>query len=347
MKLGFKYIISRVLALIGLMILFNLIYTKTTWDNERSQHADLKDSLDKYNPISDILFLSSSSNYFFLAKDTSHKQISEMLDEQLPELRVNAIHKGYMHAGMFLTLLENLPDTTNISQLIIEMNLRSFGPFWVYSEVETRYSIQQLLMDENYPPILRRLAFAFDFYDNKTNAERKKQYVGEWKSNKLSFPWEFEYEYVQQWDQALAKSGRYLKEDGKWDWDKIGQACNIVKAYGFHIDTTSHPRVADFDAIVELANKRSWQLYFVIMPEDYEKANNLVGKEIPWLMDQAAELLEKRYTSQGVKVLNLADLLGAEYFYEPYPTEHYLSSGKKMIADSIVVAIRSGMNQNK
>lgn len=346
MKPGFYYIAFRVLALIGLMILFNWIYTETTWVKERSHHADLKDSLDKYSQTTDILFLSSSSNYFFLAKDTSHQMISEMVDSQMPEWRVNAIHKGYMHAGVFLNLLENLPDTTSVKQLIIEMNLRSFGPFWVYSEVETRYAIQKLLMDEKYPPILKRLAFAFDFYDNKSNAERKEQYVGEWKTKKLKFPWDFEYEYVQQWDKALAKSGRYVREDGKWDWDKIGQACNQVKAFGFQIDTLDHPRIVDFDAIVHFAKERSWPVYLVLMPEDYEKANDLVGKELPWLMDQAAELLLERYSAQGAKVINLVNLLDRDYFYEPYPTEHYISSGKKMIADSIVVAIRSEMLQN-
>jgi hypothetical protein len=335
-----SYMAIRIAALIGLMVLFNLLYVKTTWKSDISQHADLKDSLDKYSFNTDLLFLSSSSNYFFQAKDSSHQMISQMIDDQLIEYRVNPIHKGYMHAGMFLTVLENIPDTSSIKSVLVEMNLRSFGAFWVYSDVETLYSIQQLMMNENYPPLLRRVMFAFDFYDNKTYAERNKQFVGEWKTQELQFPWAFEYKYVRDWDQGLARSGKYLRDDGQWDYDKIGQACNIVKAFAFHIDTTNHPRIRDFDAIVDLSRKRGWDLYFVIMPEDYEKAQTLIGNEVPWLMNQAVELLDKRYTNLGVNVINLHNLLGASYFYEPYPTEHYLSSGKKMIADSVVAVIR-------
>jgi len=200
--------------------------------------------------------------------------------------------------------------------------------------------MQQVMMNHNYPPLLRRAMLSFGAYDNRTDPERKKQFLHWWKTQELKFPYPFEYKYVTDWDKGLANSGRYIKEDGKWDYDQIGFACNIVKAFAFHIDTLSHPRIKDFDAIVDLARERNLQLILVIVPEDVEKAERLVGKEIPWLLNQSAEILYKRYNKGNVQVVNCLNLLNADYYYETFPTEHYRSAGKKLVSEQILQALK-------
>lgn len=340
MKSGKLHIFVRIMAVLLIILISNYLYTKTLWPKDVSSYADLQDSLNKYQDSTDILYLTSSSNYFHPGSDTNSWFISEWIQRSLPDERVHAIQKGYMHAGVFSTILENLDTQSPVHTLIIEMNLRSFGAFWVFSNVETNYSMQALMMNQNYPPLLRRAMLSFGAYDNRTDAERKKQFVGWWKTQELKFPYPFEYKYVTDWDKGLANSGRYLKEDGKWDYDQIGFACNIVKAFAFHIDTVNHPRIEDFDRIVEIANERQLKLIFVIVPEDVEKAGKMVGKEIPWLLNESANLLFNRYNRGNVKVVNCLNLLDASYYYEAFPTEHYRSAGKKLVSEQILQALK-------
>lgn len=330
----------RVVAIFVILFIGNYLYTNTLWPKDVSKHADLVDSLQKYQFNTDILYLSSSSNYFAPGNDTNKLFISQWIQEGLPNQRVHSIHKGYMHAGVFKTILENLDTASTVHTLILEMNLRSFGAFWVFSNVETNYSMQQLLMNQSIPPLARRAMLSLGAYDNKTDAERKKQFVDWWKHDELVFPYPFEYKYVTDWDKGLANSGRFVKENGNWDYDQIGFACNIVKAFAFHIDTLNHPRIKDFDAIVKLAAERNLRLILCILPEDVEKAERMVGKEIPYLLNQSADLLVQRYHSKDVQVVNCLNMLPADCYYEGFPTEHYYSHGKKQVANSLLQVLK-------
>ncbi|MCF8295475.1 MAG: hypothetical protein K9I34_05350 [Bacteroidales bacterium] len=330
----------RILAIMIILFIGNYLYTKTLWPKDVSKHADLIDSLNKYQFNSDILYLASSSNYFCPGDDTNKWMISEWIQKSLPNQRIHAIQKGYMHAGPYLNLIKNLDQATSVKTLIIEMNLRAFGAFWVFSNVETNYAIQELFMNPSIPPLGKRALLSLGAYDNKTDAQRKEQFLEWWRTHELTFPYPFEYKYVTDWDYGLANSGRYVKENGNWDYDQIGFACNIVKAFAFHIDTLTHPRIHDFDAIVKVAYQRDWRIIFVIVPEDIQKAERLVGKEIPYLLNQAADLLYKRYNSDKAQVINCLNMLPADCFYEAFPTEHYYSHGKKQVADTLLQVLK-------
>ena len=328
-----KKILTRLFAFIVLLILINFVYTQTFWKTDIHKHADLLDSIAKYQDNTDVLFLSSSSNYFHAIDDHSNKRVSDYLSEYYPNLRINAINKGYMHSGIFYSVLQNIPKDSPIKTIIVAINIRSFGPYWLYSDVETAYSAQQLMMNNIYPPIIRRFLLALDYYDNKTKEERIKQYKEAWETDTLIFPYPFPYKTVSEWDYAVAHSGKYKNKNGSLNIDELGFACNLVKFYGYNIDS-NHIRIKDLDKIIKLAKERNWKLLFHILPTNLNSAFNLVGQDIPYLLNESANKIKDRYSKSCIFFNNI-DLLDESFFYENYPTEHYLPGGKRILAKTL------------
>lgn len=334
-----KKVIFRILALALFLFLANLLYTKTFWESDILKHADLLDSIAIKQNNTDVLYLSSSSNYFCPSTDTSKSTISEYLNLYFPKLRINSIHKGYMHSGVFFSVLENIPQDSPIETIIISINLRSFGAYWLYSEVESNYSAQKLMMEPNYPPLLKRFLLSLNHFDNKSKKERESQFLTSWTEDTLkSLRKEFPYKTVMDWDHAIAKSIKYKNEDGSINYEETGFACNIVKAFAFEINN-NHPRIKDLDRIVELSKKRKWNLIFHILPEDFEKAERMIGSEIPFMLTQAKNIITDRFKEEDLQFVNNLDILNASFFYEKYPTEHYNSVGKRIIAQKLSNAL--------
>jgi hypothetical protein len=334
-----KYLI-RFLVFISILVVSNYIYKYTQWPKDQTEHANLLDSLNNVSSITDILYLSSSSNYFCPKSDTSKKWISEYLNDFYPKKRVNAIHKGYMHAGVFLSILQNIPETSPIETIIISVNLRSFGAYWIYSDVETSYSSQMLMMNYNYPVLLRRFLLSLDYYDNKSKEERKQQFLKALESNTFRYTDEgFPYKNAINWDTTLAQSGKYLNPDGSWDLPKSEYACNLVKAFAFELDSLNS-RITDLDKIVKYCNKRNWNLLFHILPEDIGNTGVLIGDDLNRFISNSSKFVFDRYKSQGVNIINNYNILDESFFYETYPTEHYIAHGKFVIAKSIAQQLK-------
>lgn len=338
--ISFKNIAIKVLLLISLLFVINIVYKNTFFADDISRYADIQDSLNKIINCTDILYFGSSSNYFCPKNDSSKRKISDYVNLYFPKLKVNPIQKGYMHAGTFLSVIQNIPDNSPVKTIIISVNLRSFGAFWMFSEVETSYAQAKLLMNPIYPKVLSKFLLSLDAYDNKTKDERIKQFLHYWDIDTIELPDKSKKVTVNEWDKAIATSGRYKNKDGSVDYETIGFACNIIKAFAYNIDTTKHPRIKDLDEIVKLAKKKNWNLIFNILPEDVEKADRLVGTEIRAILKRNRDIILNRYSSQGVTVIDNLETLNADYFYEAYPTEHYSSAGKILVAKTIANKIK-------
>ena len=104
----------------------------------------------------------------------------------------------------------------------------------------------------------------------------------------------------------------------------------------------SNPRIADFDNIVELARKKGWKLVFNLMAENVEKAGELVGEDLLFLMDENRKLLLNYYGSKGVMVVdNLNCVEDEQYIDQNWTTEHYTEKGRKTVARNVAGAICS------
>ena len=85
----------------------------------------------------------------------------------------------------------------------------------------------------------------------------------------------------------------WFDEQGQRGQEMTDLACHYIKAHAFQI-RDDNPRIKDFDKIVELCKERGWNLVFNILPENVDKANELVGKDLLFLMKQNRDYLVKR-----------------------------------------------------
>lgn len=334
-----RYFIIRFLAILALLVGMNEIYVHTNWTNDVSKHADLLDSLARYQDSTEVLLLSSSSNYFYWGKDTSYKAISDYLQLYYPEIEVNAINKGYLHAGMFRSIVQNIPPNAPLQTLVLEVNLRSFGAFWLQSKVETSYAVQDLMMNPQYPKLLRRFLFALSAYDKKSESERKLLVDQIWRTSPFTIPYSFPFNTVHEWEQEVVHRQFPTKSDGSKNWYLTDKCSGLIKAYAFDPYPQAKVRFEAFDDIVTIASSRGWNVVMVIMPANVDRIHDLLGPEIPRLLLAAQRQIKERYEQPNVRIIEALTAFPSDQFYEEYPTEHYLSSGKAWLAKQIATEI--------
>lgn len=317
------------------LMLSNSIYTRFYYRIElKESNAETIMDLDSLQYVSDVLYFAESSNSNNNPSDTCKWSIAQMIDT-LSSLRVHAIEHGAIHAKTYLELIRNIEEDAPVQTLVVTMNLRSFGPPWIYSHLENALMKGDVFY-EPIPAIGRRLKLAFGILKTKTNKERDEQVEWHWQHDKLPVPDTFPYKNVRQWDNAQG-NGTYLLPDGKtWDMPKIELACHYIKNYGFSIDTSTNPRVKDFDAIVNLAKQQNRKLVFNLLAENTAYADSLVGPVLTNLIRSNRDILKKRYQQMGVDVIdNLEVVRGVDFNDQKWTTEHYAQTGRWTIAQNV------------
>jgi hypothetical protein len=337
MKL-FTKIAIRIILLIAIFFVLNEIYKRTLYKEDLLKYGDLFDSLNKVVDTSDVLYFAESSNFSYLPDESNQKSISGLVQEFLPGLRVNAVNKGALHAKIYYSLLQNIPADAPVKTVVITLNLRSFNADWINSDLETQL-MQQNVMLQTHPPIVKRLILAFKAYDDKTVEDRNALIQKSWRKQKLVFPYDAKYTTTYDWDIALA-NGSFLLEDGSWDMPKIQLATSYVKSYAFQIDTSNNPRIKDFDAITRYAAERGWKLVFNLLADNTQMAQELVGDDLVFLMRQNRDVLVERYGNKGAVVVDNLEVVASEdYIDQNWTTEHYNARGRTIIAYNVAKAI--------
>lgn len=317
-------ILLKVIAFLLLLFLSNEVYKLHQFDEDVARYADQYHQIMKVQDT-DVLYLSASSN--FAPEDTPEddpRKISQFLSDYLPKQQVEAINKPASHAGSFRHYLQCLPTSAEVETLVVTLNLRSFGPDWVHSELETALNQAHLFYNQR-PPLMNRLLLSLKAYDDKSLEERHALRAAAWDHDPLPFPS----------PKQTVSSWCAVEKWGDWRDPKRQLADQFIKQYGFVIDA-EHPRVKDFDAIVQTAQERGWHLVLHILPENLERAEELVGEELPKLMRMNADWLLERYRATNVSVVDNLALLGDQHFRDrDFPTEHYDQAGRERIAEAI------------
>jgi hypothetical protein len=334
MQKTLKKILIRILYLLVLAIVMNIVYSKYFFEADIQKHSSIINRVRNVPLNTDVVYLAESSNFSYHKNDRDTRKISEFIDEYTPDIKVDDISKAAAHAGVYKVLLQHIPDNSNISTVVVTLNMRSFNAQWIYSDLET--SLQKsLMLLRDRPPLLSRFLLSFKAYDIKTPEEREKQFIRKWKKDKLVFPYDFPHQNVYQWNRWKDKQGYELPPDSV-NWDQIRLACHYIKAYGFQIDTLKNPRIADFDQIVELANQRGWNLVFNLLSENTDKAASLVGNDLIFLMNQNRQLLIDYYSSKGVIVVdNFFTVPDNQFIDQDWTTEHYAQKGREDVARNV------------
>lgn len=323
-----------------LIIGFNPIYQHFFFENDIQTYSpDVKQSLALAKHNSEVVYIGESSNITTRSDDYDKRSIGEFVSDYYPRLKFGHITKVASHAGIFYELLRNIPEKSKVKTVIVTMNLRSFAADWIDSELETPLQKDIVLLKDR-PPLLKRFLLGFKGYDVKTEKERQEIFRAKWREDKLVFPTKFNLNNVAEWERWIAVNG-IRDSTGNIDWEATELATHYIKSYAFQIDTNTNPRIKDFDNIVKLAKNRKWNLIFNLIAENTEKANQLIGEPLIYLMNQNKELLINRYQQDGVLVTdNLNSVANEDFIDQNWTTEHYSEKGRKAIANKVVQSLK-------
>ena len=323
-----------------LLVAMNWVYTKWFFEKDLLEHSDIIELPRQVVADScQVVYLGESSNNTYGYAESDHRKISAMVSAYFPKVRVGDMTKSASHAQTYYTMLKQVPKDAPVETVIVTMNLRSFDAGWIYSRLETALR-KQIVLLQDYPPLMNRFLLAFKAYPIRSEEEWDAIARKHWKKDPLDFPYDFEWNNAHQWDSAMAWGGWHDFE-GQRDQQLTELACHYIKSYAFQI-RDDNPRIKDFDAIVDLCRERGWHLVFNLMAENVDKANELVGKDLLFLMKQNRDYLMQRYdTQEDVTVVNNLDLVrDVNFIDQDWTTEHYYGEGRHIIAHQVAQALR-------
>lgn len=324
-----------------LLVVLNWVYSKWFFEKDLRKHSDIVElSWDVTDDSCRIIYVGESSNNHFGDEESNHRKISDFASDYFPKVKMGDMTHSASHAQTYYYMLKHIPASSKVETVVVTMNMRSFGPLWIYSKLETALR-KQLVLLEDYPPLVNRFLLGFKAYPIKTEEELDSLTRRHWREDPLVFPFDFEWDNVYQWDSATAWQGRHNYE-GEYDpkWTEL--VCHYIKSYGFQI-RDDNPRLKDFDDIVALSRKRGWNLVFNLMAENVDKANGLVGKELMYLMKQNHDYLLDRYGHlDGVTVVDNLNLVrDVDFIDQDWTTEHYYEDGRRIIASNVAKALKA------
>ncbi|RPH32516.1 MAG: hypothetical protein EHM93_09165 [Bacteroidales bacterium] len=327
-------------VIVIVLICMNYLYKYTYYEKDIQTHSEVINGVRKVVKDScEVVYVGESSNTNCREDDIDKRSISAFIGDYYPTLRVGDITKPAAHAEIFYLLLKNIPESSAVKTVIVTLNLRSFDANWIYSSLEPQIQKYAVFL-RGYPPLVGRFLLAFKGYDNRSEAELEKMYKHEWKTIELKVPFPLKNKTVKEWDRAMFHEGM-KNPDGSKNYKLTELACHYIKTYAFQIDTVKNPRIKDFDNIVMLARERNWNLIFNFMAENTEKAQELIGDELIFLIKQNRDLLVKRYHRNGVLVVdNLECVPNNQYTDTTWTTEHYAERGRKIVARNVADSLK-------
>ena len=335
-----KKLLIRIGMVLVLLVVLNWVYSKWFFEKDLRRHSDIVElAWDVVDDSCRIIYLGESSNNHFGDDETNHQKISDFTADYFPTVKMGDLTKAASHAQTYYYMLKHIPASSSVETVVVTMNLRSFGPLWIYSKLETALR-KQLVLLEDYPPLFNRFMLAFKAYPIKTEEEWDELVREHWRTDTFNIP-NFTWHTNADWDYAMQTYGWY-DANGQRDWDVTALACHYIKTYAFQI-TDDNPRVKDFDAIVALCHERGWNLVFNLMAENVDKADELVGKDLMLLFRLNRDYLLQRYGKlDGVTVVNNLSLVrDVNFIDQDWTTEHYYEEGRRIIADHLASALKT------
>ena len=334
-----RHIALNLISLLVLLLGINLLYKRFFFERDLQKHSAIINLVRDVPPDARVIYLGESSNNTARGDDLDRRQISDFIADYYPGTGFYDLTKPAAHAGIFKVLLRHMPEDSEVETVIVTLTLRSFNAQWIHSPLETSLQKSLVLLRPN-PPLVNRFLLSFKAYDIKDEKERTRDFQKQWERDLFRFPYEFPHAHVREWDHWMSRTG-IRNDSGRVDREQTILACHYIKAYGFQIDTLTNPRIADFDAIVDLAREREWRLVFNLMAENMERADELVGKDLIFLMNENRKLLKDYYGSRGVVVVDNLDSVEDEQFIDrDWTTEHYAEQGRKIIARNVAEELK-------
>ena len=322
-----------------MLVVLNWVYATWFFEKDLRKHSPIVElSWQVTDDSCRIIYLGESSNSHYGDEEQCHRKISDFTADYFPMVKMGDLTKEASHAQTYLYMLKHIPASSSVETVVVTMNMRSFGPLWIYSKLETALR-KQLVLLEDHPPLVNRFLLAFKAYPIKTADEWDELVFEHWRNDTFNIP-NLPWYNAADWNYAKYTYGWY-DANGERDWDVTALACHYIKTYAYVIKD-DNPRVKDFDAIVELCRQRGWNLVFNLLAENVDKANELVGKDLMLLFRLNRDYLLERYGNmEGVTVVNNLSLVrDVNFIDQDWTTEHYYEEGRRIIADHLASALR-------
>lgn len=339
MKNDLRKTALKILLLGAILVGLNFVYKQFFFEHDLQKHSEVINVVRAVPLDADIVYVGESSNITFRADDADKRPISGFLADHFPNLKVADITKAASHSGIYYHLLNNIPAQSDLKTVVVTLNLRSFNAQWIYSNLETPLQKSMVLL-KPYPPIFNRFLLSFKAYDIKSDAERETQFLKKWEADEFDVPFAFPHKNVREWDYWMATHG-IKDENGKINYPLTELATHYIKAYGFQLDTTSNPRIDDFNDIIKLAKERNWNLVLNLLAENTERAEELFGNDLTYFMEENVKTLKAYFAARGIPVVdNLNAVPDEQYIDRNWTTEHYAEDGRKTIAGNVAKALQ-------
>ncbi len=334
-----KKLTYKLLLLLLLLVGMNLFYRAFFFEKDIQQYSDVVNQVREIPLDATMVYIGESSNTNARPTDSDKRSISAFVGDFFPGLGVYDITKPASHAGIYKVLLAQIPEESEVETVVVTLNLRSFNAQWIHSELETPL-LKSLILLKQGPPLYNRGLLSFKAYPIHSEKEWEERFKKQWVKAKFHPPFPGEFSDVKHWDKWMFDTG-VRDSAGNYDWEQTPLACHYIKGYGFQIDPKKNPRVADFDELVKLAEKRKWKLVFNLLAENTDKARELVGEDLLFLINENARFLKDRYSAMGVLVVdNLYEVEDEQFTDQNWTTEHYGEKGRKTVAANVARALK-------
>ena len=329
-------LVTLLLLVAMLLVVLDQVYYLTLYRHDLREHSPMAElSQRPVEEQADVIYLGESSNHNRHEADTDRRTIAQMIDSRLEGHHVADMAHNATHAGHFYTLMDYVPRSyEGVRVAVVTVNMRSFTSEWIYSNLETPLSKQQVLMGRG-PVLYRRMLLAFKAYLHWSEQEREELVKQGLRQQFFEPPAGVNCNNADEWDYQLFTdySSRGVSSD------TIEMACHYVKCFALTLDG-SNPRIRDLDRIVRLCKQRGWQPVFHILADNEEQMVDMVGPELVELLHRNAQFVQQRYESMGVVVVNNQGIVhDADFNDRTFPTEHYAQRGRRAIADAVADAI--------
>jgi hypothetical protein len=323
MKSVFLYVFTRLILLLFFTALLVWVYQNAFYASTLKSEGWLKEmGEDCFAKRADVIYLSASPNRSFPSSDSDRRSIAEKAQFLLIDTTIVALDVGSLHAGIYLHALQQLPKSYTPKAIVMDLNLRSMGIRWMHSGLEN--SLQRNLSYWNTNVgLFNRINASLKNYNYIPIEERKKLIEFEEKFYKL--PFSDSNSTIKKWVDSLDRKPE--------NWEKMGQ--EMVRHFGFVL-TDNNPMLSYCNEIIKLCSKRKIELYFFILPENVMGMEKLAGPNLKKLCLLNAAFLRKYFSQKKVTMVDLSTEFDEHYFYESYPTEHYISEGRSIIARKMV-----------
>jgi len=318
-----RYIALRV-VLAGIVFLVSaLIYQYWFYQSDLENEGWLRLKLERLKVSKqDILYLGASPNASYAPNDSDQRSVMDMVMAGDRSLSVVCYDTGAIHAGFFLDALEWIRPEDLPKTVICELNLRSFGPQWIESDLENSLQRNKVYTNKTIP-LWNRVRVSLKNYPWVSPGERRHRINNHFRFDRL--PFTGDRRTVFHWYRQLEQ--RYEGFPG------IGG--EYVKTFGFVI-RENNVRLQQYDAIVAFCKANNIRLVFVLYSENVQEVELTVGNELRSLMQRNVDFLLNRYNGKA-ETVDCFSLLSPDHWYEKeFVTEHYNAEGRQAIAAELL-----------